>query len=198
MIPKVKKWLFAGLLCLMLLPAGCRPEGIIPPAGMEDLFAEFYLADACIETMNSSVHDGLFYPDSIRIYQPIIEKQGYSEDAFRESLDYYLHRPSEMVKIFKHVHARLELDADRPVEKIDTEDVEEEDAPEQAEEEIATEKKTVKEGIEPDIEREHGDLPAVKPAQEKPQKEDKPAPKPANKRKRMTKSDLKRLEEELK
>ena len=198
MIPKVKKWLFAGLLCLMWLPAGCRPEGIISPADMENLFAEFYLADACIETMNSSVHDGLFYPDSIRIYQPIIEKQGFSEDAFRASLDYYLHRHSEMVKIFKHVHSRLELDADRPVEKIDTEDVEEEDAPEQMEEEIATEKKAVKEGIEPEIEREPGNLPAVKPVQEKPQKEENPAPKPANKRKRMTKSDLKRLEEELK
>lgn len=198
MIPKVKKWLFAGVLCLMLLPAGCRPEGIIPPADMENLFAEFYLADACIETMNSSVGNGLFYPDSVRVYQPIIEKQGYSEDAFRESLDYYLHRPSEMVKIFKHVHARLELEADRPVEKLDTEDAEEEEAPDQEEEETVTEKKPVKEGIEPEIEREPGELPTVKPVPEQLQKEEKPAPKPAKKRKRMTKSDLKRLEKELK
>ena len=200
MIPKVKKWLFAGLLCLVLLPSGCKPEGIIPRNDMENLFAEFYMADACVETMNTTAGNGLFHPDSLRVYQPIIEKQGYTEDMFRESLDYYLHRPAEMVKIFKHVRVRLEEEADRPVERMDTEEIDEEEAPEEENGEV-TEKP--KEGIEPEIEREPGNIPAVKPSQQveekpEPKPEHKKEPKPAKKRKRMTKQDLKRLEEELK
>ena len=200
MISRVKKWLFAGLLCLMLLPCGCQPEGIIPRSEMETLFTEFYMADACIETMNTSAGNGLFHPDSLRIYQPIIEKQGYTEEMFRESLAYYLHRPSDMVKMFKHIRIRLEEEADRPVAELNTEEVEEEEAPEQEDGEM-TEKP--KEGIEPEIEREPGNIPAVKPSQQveekpEPKPEPKKAPKPAKKRKKMTKSDLKRLEEELK
>lgn len=201
MISTVKKWLFAGLLCLLLLPSGCRPEGIIPPGDMETLFAAFYMADASIETLNATSGTPTFRPDSLRVYQPIIEGHGYTEDAFRASLDYYLHRPSDMVKMFKHVRVRLEQEADRPVEQLDTEDAgEEEIDPEEADGAVTKHPRgIVKEGVEPELEREPGDLPEVKRVPDLvPKPEKKPDPKPSRKRKKMSKEDLKRLEEELK
>ena len=199
----VKKWLVSGFLCLLLLPSGCRPEGIIPPSDMENLFAEFYLADACIETTNAEAGSPTFRPDSLRVYQPIIEGHGFTEDEFRTSLAYYLHRPSDMSKMFKHVRVRLEQEADRPVARIDTEDAEEvEDRIDLEEEDGAVTKHPkgiVKEGVEPALEREPGDLPEVKRAPDlTPKPEKKPDPKPSRKRKKMTKEDLKRLEEGLK
>ena len=203
MISTVKKWLFTGVLCLLLFPSGCRPEGIIPPGEMETLFAEFYLADACIETVNAEEGSPLFRPDSLRVYQPLIEKHGFTEDEFRASLAYYLHRPSDFSKMFKHVRVRLEQEADRPVDWVDTEDAED------VGEEIELEEKDgavtkhprgiVKEGVEPELEREPEDLPEVK-LEKKPETKQDPNPNPklSRKRKRMTKEDLKRLEEELK
>ena len=223
MISSLKKWLFSGLLCLMLLPSGCKPEGIIPSGDMETLFAEFYLSDACIESMNAVSGSPTFRPDSLRVYQPVIEKHGFTEDEFRTSLAYYLHRPSDMTKIFKHVHVRLEQEADRRIERVDIEEeeVEEEEAGQEKEDGSETKqpKGIVKEGVEPEIEREPGDLPKVKPAREanqkteqkaeqkaeqkpetkiEPKPERKPDPKPSRKRKKMTKEELKRLEEGLK
>ena len=200
MISTVKKWLFSGLLCLLLLPSGCQPEGIIPPRDMETLFAEFYLTDACVETMNSVSGSPTFRPDSLRVYQPLIEKHGFTEDEFRASLAYYLHHPSDMVKIFKHVRVRLEQEADRPVDRMDTEEVELDavEQEEQEEENLNEQKQPkgiVKEGVEPEIEKEPDALPEVK-LDKKPER--KPDPKPSLKRKRMTKEDLKRLEEGLK
>ena len=179
---KVKKWFLSGLICLLLLPAGCQPEGIIPPDDMETLFAEIYMADASIEQMNltSSRAHGV-HPDSLKVYQPILEKHGFTEEMYRESLAYYLHRPTEMVSMFKHVRLRLEKEADQPVlqEEADEEEMDVETEPSD---------EAVREGTEPSVERlDRKDLP-----------EKKTPRKPKMKRKKMTENDLKRLEEELK
>lgn len=111
------------LLCcaftlLPLLP-GCKPEGIIPPEGMEMLFADFYRADATIEVLHESALPVDL--DSMRVYLPIVEAHGYTKDEFRASLEHYLHHPDQMVKIFDRVKADLEREADRPP-VIDTEE----------------------------------------------------------------------------
>ena len=181
---KVKKWFLSGLICLLLLPAGCQPEGIIPPDDMETLFAEFYMADASIEQMNmSSSRAHGVHPDSLKVYQPILEKHGFTEEMYRESLAYYLHRPTEMVSMFKHVRLRLEKEADQPVLQKDAD--EEEEA---MDVEAGPSDEKIREGTEPPLEQ----LDRKEPPEKKTPR------KPKMKRKKMTENDLKRLEEELK
>lgn len=131
MFRMVKKLLFCCLCTLILLLPGCQPEGIIPPEEMEKLFADFYRADATIELLNETSTPVEL--DSMRVYLPIVEASGYTKDVFRTSLDYYLHHPDRLSKIFTHVKTRLEQDANRPAQ----------DSVEREEE-----------GVEPAIERE--------------------------------------------
>ena len=183
---KLKKWFLAGLLGLLLLPVGCRPDGVIPSKDMESLLAEFYLADACIETMNASGSDSRITPDSLRVYLPILVQHGYTDTMFQQSLAYYLHRPKELVSIYKHVRARLEKAADEPLPLFDDSDQI------VAEEDVAAPEETsaVQEGTEPAIEK------IEKVIEDRPAS--LPPPKKKSNRKRMTQNDLKRLEEELK
>lgn len=205
---KLKIGFLAGLLGVLLLSAGCRPEGVIPPDGMESLLADLYLTDACIETTNAAGSDVRTNLDSLHVYLPVLEKHGYTDTMFQQSLDYYLHRPKDFVKIFKNVRIRLEKEADQPIDLLD------------AEEQGTEETLEVVEGAEPAIEREPGPIvkgkpkeveptekPVEKPApvtteEVKPVQEEAPVPEPKttkkSNRKRMTQNDLKRLEEELK
>lgn len=202
----VKKCFLAGLTALLLLPAGCRQSEIIPSRDMETLFAEFYLADACIESANDSHAETYLNPDSLHVYRPILEKYGYTDTVFQQSMSYYLHHPKDLSAIFKRVRIRLEKAADQPLDRFGDDAA---DGVISEEEEVTEEEVELHEGSEPAIEKEPGDVrPAKKP--EKIEKADrveekKPAPKPEprpqrkeSKRKRMSKDDLKRLEEELK
>lgn len=198
---KLKKWFLAGLLGLLLLPAGCRPDGVIPSKEMESLLAEFYLADAYIETMNAMGAESRVTADSMRVYLPILVQHGYTDTMFQQSLDYYLHRPKELVSMYKHVRARLEKLADEELPLFDDSEqiVTEEDVA--APEETAT----VQEGAEPAIEKVKDTVATERPdpkPEVKPSLKDRPAslppPKKKSNRKRMTQNDLKRLEEELK
>ena len=169
-----KKLLLCCAISLLALFSGCRSEGVIPPEDMEGLFADFYRADTTIELLNES--DSPLEIDSMRVYLPIVEAYGYTKEEFRSSLEYYLHRPDRMVKIFERVRARLEQEADAPL-VIDTEEA---DTEEMGRDDILD----AGEGSEPAIEQQQ-ELP-------KPQREQK------KNRRKMTKEDLKRLEEELK
>ena len=178
----VKKTLLACLLSLFLLLPGCRPEGVIPPDDMESLLADFYRADATIETVNELLEP--VSVDSMRVYLPIVESYGYTKDIFRNSLDYYLHHPDKLTKIYGKVRTQLENEAARPARAV-TEEEEEE-----ADENGRTVKPAVEEGTEPAIEREEDTKDE--------QSADKPAKPQKKSRKKVNKADLKRLEEELK
>ena len=201
----LKKIIWAGGLCLVLL-TGCRPEGIISPDDMVNLFTEFYEADACIETLGYGNYEITKHVDSLRVYEPIIERYGYTKEMFRESLTYYLRKPDEIISIYDRVYdrlskrsddaekvmARLEAEEAEEAEKIvegrDKEDVEvelEPDEPEEVEPEPVVEIKVDEVPVQVED--------TVKPAVETPA-----APEKKPIRKKLTKKDLKRLEEELK
>ena len=173
------------LLCgLLMLSPGCRPDDVIPRDDMVTLFSEFYLADASIDVVNSSstVVRGL---DSLRVYAPILEKMGYSKEDFRTSLSYYLHHPDDMEIIFTQVEKRLAKQAEKISEtEVDLGDLR---ISEEEEEEIL-------EGTEPEIEKE-GETEKVSQAEEQSETETAVTKRG---RKKMSRKDLKKLEEELK
>lgn len=201
----VKNWCLAALFALALIVSGCRPEEVIAPDEMVAIFSDFYLTDATVEVANTASTHGPVRVDSVRMYQPLLEKRGYTKEQFRSSLSYYMHRPDAMDAIFKRVIDGLEAQArqdERNEILLDTED---------RDIEVADEV-TVVEGAEPGIEKQPHiekeeiaeEVKDVKDAkevkEEKPVKEkEKPKEKERkSKRKKVSQKDLKRLEEELK
>ena len=163
-----------------LLLTGCQPEGIIPPRDMSSLVAAFYQADATIDEVEEGSHGRLNF-DSLRVYRPILEARGYTDEDFRTSLDYYLHEPRTLEKIFTQARNELLKMADRqPGEDlVDMEDREE---------------PVLQEGVEKeDLELEE----ELKEAQEEKALERK-VTKQRRQRKKMSRQELKELEKELK
>ena len=115
----MKKALFVAGLSLLLLLPGCRPEGIISPEEMTALFAAFYQADASVEVAQESSTGDHMHLDSIRVYRPILEEHGYTDEMFRASLKYYLHKPDKLIKIYDRACDLLDKEAQKEVEEAD-------------------------------------------------------------------------------
>jgi len=133
-----------GKLILVFLSfslMGCEPEGIIPPKDMTSLIAAFYQADATLDEWQN-VGSGRMNFDSLRVYRPILEAHGYTDEDFRASISYYLHDPKTLEKICTRARDELLVMADQKQggalvdvedqeaslhEGVDKEDVEEKD-----------------------------------------------------------------------
>ena len=170
---------FLVFLSLVTL-TGCQPEGIIPPKDMSSLVAAFYQADATIDEVQEGGHGRMNF-DSLRVYRPILEARGYTDEDFRTSLDYYLHEPKALEKIFTQARNELLKMADRQPGE-DLVDVEDREEP------------ILHEGVEKeDLELEE----ELKEEQEEKALERK-VTKQRRQRKKMSRQELKQLEKELK
>jgi len=185
---RVVKIYFCSAVFLSLL-AGCQPEGIIPPKDMSSLIASFYEADATIDLIQEGAPSRANF-DSLRVYRPFLEARGYSDEDFRRSIDYYLHEPKKLMKVFTQAHDALQKLADKQsaalLEENNESDTMDRDATER-EPQVLHE---LQEGAEPAIEKldEPSDV-SDKPERKQPQR---------RQRRKMTKQELKQLEEELK
>ena len=188
---RITKIILCAAFALSILTAtGCKPEGVIPPKDLSSIFAEFYLADATIEVVQESGSKSMPF-DSFRVYRPILEARGYTDEDFRTSLNYYLHDPKTLMKICTNARDELLKRADMAANArfVDDQDNEEE---QELEERTAPEKRipqAVQEGAEPEIEK----LDAAPDTNEKPVRK---APQ-RKKRQKMTRQELKQLEKEL-
>lgn len=222
----LKKVFWCAALCLMML-SGCRPEGIIPPDEMVDMLTAFYEADAVIETVGSATSEITRHTDSLRVYGPIIERYGYTAETFRESLTWYLRKPDEIISIYDKVLARVTKssdEAEKAMARLAAEEAEDAEEAEKAEKAEKIVEGKDKEDLEIEVE---GAEPAPKPVKPdgpiadtvkpvkpveitkpveiaKPAEPARPAvdtpsvPEKKTLRKKVTKKDLKRLEEGLK
>lgn len=216
----LKKVFWSTALCLMIL-SGCRPEGIIPPDEMVDMLTAFYEADAVIETVGSATSEITRHTDSLRVYEPIIERYGYTAETFRESLTWYLRKPDEIISIYDKVLARVTKssdEAEKAMARLAAEEAEDAEEAEKAEKAEKIVEGKDKEDLEIEVEEAE---PAPKPVKPdgpiadtvklvkpveiaKPAEPARPAvdtpsvPEKKTLRKKVTKKDLKRLEEGLK
>lgn len=216
----LKKVFWSTALCLMIL-SGCRPEGIIPPDEMVDMLTAFYEADAVIETVGSATSEITRHTDSLRVYGPIIERYGYTAETFRESLTWYLRKPDEIISIYDKVLARVTKssdEAEKAMARLAAEEAEDAEEAEKAEKAEKIVEGKDKEDLEIEVEEAE---PAPKPVKPdgpiadtvkpvkpveiaKPAEPARPAvdtpsvPEKKTLRKKVTKKDLKRLEEGLK
>ncbi|MBO7249376.1 MAG: DUF4296 domain-containing protein [Bacteroidales bacterium] len=90
------------LILATITITSCRPKNIIPRNDMADIYYDFYRADRYLDV--KEMHD---LGDSVNIYIPIIESHGYSIDDYLTTVEYYLHKPEILTKIFKQTEAKL-------------------------------------------------------------------------------------------
>ena len=93
--------LTAALLCL----SSCREkESIIPKDIMSQIYYDIYMTDEAVD-----VNYGLRrMADTMRIYEPIFNKYGYTTDDYNRSVDFYLERPDKFEDVFEDTKTMLE------------------------------------------------------------------------------------------
>lgn len=99
----MRRTLFILTLSVIFI-VSCRPKSIISRDDMSDIFYDFYMADKYLE---DTQQDEL--GDSVKVYIPILNEYGYTYDDYLATMDYYLHKPEELTKIFKEVESELML-----------------------------------------------------------------------------------------
>lgn len=94
----------AVLAVLLCLSACSRKDKIIPRSTMADIYAELFLSDQWLRDKPE-----LFVAaDTVRFYEPIFRKYGYTTLDFRNSANYYLQDSRRFARIVQRASAQLE------------------------------------------------------------------------------------------
>ena len=94
--------LLAALLCLC---ACSRRERVIPRDTMADIYADLFISDQWLKTQQNSV---FIDADTVRFYEPIFRKYGYTTLDFRNSANYYLQDSRRFARILQRASIKLE------------------------------------------------------------------------------------------
>ena len=87
-----------GIILLVLMFSSCnREEGIIPRKKMSRIYAEMLLADQWIQA-NPQFR---WVADTTLMYEPILEKYGYSSEDYRRTVYRYLDDPERFARILR-------------------------------------------------------------------------------------------------
>lgn len=93
----------AGII-LLIVSVSCKDKDLIPKDTMADIYYDIYMTDATI----SGNWNMKKMADTLKVYEPIFNKYGYTYEDFQKSTDKYLLRPDKFKKIFEATQAKLE------------------------------------------------------------------------------------------
>lgn len=107
-------------LALVILVIACGeklPEGVAPARVMPSLLFDMHLLDSRLSNLPY---------DSIRVirdpaYEAVFNKHGLDSVEFRQTMDYYMSRPGELLGFYKLVQERMEKHIDAEQARIDEE-----------------------------------------------------------------------------
>ena len=93
--------LTAALLCL----SSCREkESIIPKDIMSQIYYDIYMTDEAVD-----VNYGLRrMADTMRVYEPIFNRYGYTTEDYNRSVNFYMERPDKFEDVFEDTKTMLE------------------------------------------------------------------------------------------
>lgn len=93
--------LTAALLCL----SSCREkESIIPKDIMSQIYYDIYMTDEAVD-----VNYGLRrMADTMRVYEPIFNRYGYTTEDYNRSVNFYMERPDKFEDVFEETKTMLE------------------------------------------------------------------------------------------
>ncbi len=95
---------FLSIIGLLLLVATSCTKNVIDSDDMPNILADIYMTDRYI--LNDQKN--LFRVDTSFVYEPILNKYGYSTIDFVHTMDYYLPRPTKLKKFFTDAKKILE------------------------------------------------------------------------------------------
>lgn len=107
-------------LALLIFFIACGkklPEGVAPARVMPDLLFDMHLLDSRMSNLPS---------DSVWIlrdpaYDAVFEKHGLDSTEFKQTMEYYMTRPGELLGFYKVVQERLQKHIDAEQARIDEE-----------------------------------------------------------------------------
>ncbi len=97
----MKRTIYIFILFIPLL-FSCTKERVIPKNTFAKILYDFYFHDGCIN--GSDLRPST---DSLLIYEPILNKYGYTTADYNKTVSYYLHHPDRYVKIYTKTQKML-------------------------------------------------------------------------------------------
>ena len=94
---------FIILICLISI-VSCHENKRIPKNTMSDIYYDIFITDSYVKQDNMSL-EGI--TDSIKVYEPIFEKYGYSSEDYISTVNYYLKQPVKLARILRKTKERL-------------------------------------------------------------------------------------------
>lgn len=95
-----------GLVAVLVLFPSCKKEGtrVIPRSHLAKIYAEMLVTDQWIQ--NSS--DVRRIADTSLVYEPILEKYGYTSEDYQLSVDHYMNDPERFSRILRSTSRLLD------------------------------------------------------------------------------------------
>lgn len=89
---------------IALILCSCREKAIIPENTLAKIYYDIYMADEILRD------DAVLRKkaDSLKVYEPILGKYGYTVDDYLQSVNIYLERPDKFKKVFEDTKSMLE------------------------------------------------------------------------------------------
>lgn len=111
-----KRFIIAFLCSAFLW--SCTPEGIIPEKTLANIYRDIYVTDQYISTDLQKRQAA----DTMRVYEAICLKYGYTEADFKRSVEYYLQTPEDFANLLKPAYAELkrrETELEKEIARLD-------------------------------------------------------------------------------
>lgn len=103
-IPNIR-YLFLILTAVLLCLSSCRDrKDIIPKGTMSKIYYDIYMTDEAVDA-NYGLRR---MADTMRIYEPIFNKYGYTTEDYNRSVNFYLGRPDKFEDVFEDTKTMLE------------------------------------------------------------------------------------------
>ncbi|MBS3805907.1 MAG: DUF4296 domain-containing protein [Bacteroidales bacterium] len=94
------------LLVVLVIAFACRNEKkVIPREELVPVLVDIHLLDGAIR--HSRYREDVKIPDSIDVYEYVLDKHGYTQPQFDSSMNYYSRDPRRFEQIYQEVLARL-------------------------------------------------------------------------------------------
>jgi len=94
---KTLKHILAVSICVLSLVCCGRDEGkVIPRNKMADIYAEMFLTDQWLNTRALRK-----MADTSLVYEPILQKYGYTSKDYRKTVDVYLDDPERFARVLR-------------------------------------------------------------------------------------------------
>jgi hypothetical protein len=92
------------ILTLLLTAISCGPRADIPKKQMIEIYYEISLLDIYVDR-NPLMRA---QSDSMKVYAPLLDKYGYTEEEFINSINFYLRDPEQFLQIIQSVEKKLQ------------------------------------------------------------------------------------------